>query len=535
MSAPPPSNLPEPVKSDQASRSPTPGYASADEEHFSDASEKMESAENQHTSTISELKADTSLEADTVSGGNDGPPETLASPIASGTAIDSDDTKTLSPPEDEVDREINSVAKPDATEEGHAQASVLDSAPPAKELDKEGEDAVKESEKESGSGSESIGSIDSTQPSEIKLNAGTNTSLDTSTPVLVETTEKSDFIEDAGAESQVVESHFQSTIPDDFGPSEGDAVEEEDQDDGFGDDFDDFGEAVEGGDDDGFDDFEAFEDGTGMGFESIPQPVAAPPPPPPPPTLPFLPVPVIDFDSYEDENEVRGTVVEIVDKIYATENDRTLRKSPKRVGSGTFLTERSESLWNQLVAPPPLQPPDWKRSRIRRLFLVSLGVPVDLDEILPASKQKKLVLPSTRSRPAQLAQSESAPGSRRSSTDSTTGGRRSTRSKSRSRADTTPSSSSQRSSKIDKSPQIPQFDEPAARILCSTSDMVLQNMSEAELREHMRSLQALTSTASELLTYWLKKRDGAMSDKETFETVIESLVGYARKTRQSGR
>jgi hypothetical protein len=59
-----------------------------------------------------------------------------------------------------------------------------------------------------------------------------------------------------------------------------------------------------------------------------------------------------------------------------------------------FLSERSESLWSQLVAPPPLQPPDWVRSRIRRLFLVSLGVPVDLDEILPASKQKKLVLPS---------------------------------------------------------------------------------------------------------------------------------------------
>ena len=61
-----------------------------------------------------------------------------------------------------------------------------------------------------------------------------------------------------------------------------------------------------------------------------------------------------------------------------------------------FLSERSHSLWSQLVAPPPLQPPDWVRSRIRRLFLVSLGVPVDLDEILPASKQKKLILPSFR-------------------------------------------------------------------------------------------------------------------------------------------
>ena len=47
--------------------------------------------------------------------------------------------------------------------------------------------------------------------------------------------------------------------------------------------------------------------------------------------------------------------------------------------------ERAMSLWNQLAAPVPLNPPDWKRSRVRRLFLVSLGIPVNLDEILPAS------------------------------------------------------------------------------------------------------------------------------------------------------
>src|SRR5271168_3035052 len=75
-----------------------------------------------------------------------------------------------------------------------------------------------------------------------------------------------------------------------------------------------------------------------------------------------------------------------------------------------FLTDRSASLWSQLVAPPPLQPPNWIRSRIRRLFLVSLGVPVDLDEILPASKQKKLILPSIHLKPS--------PGSPRTSTDS---------------------------------------------------------------------------------------------------------------------
>lgn len=82
---------------------------------------------------------------------------------------------------------------------------------------------------------------------------------------------------------------------------------------------------------------------------------------------------------------------------------------------------------------------------------------------------------------------------------------------------------------------MPDFDEPAARILCTTSDLVLEGMREKELREHIKTLQDLTNTASELLTWWLKKRDGATGDKETFETVIESLVGYARKTRQGAR
>lgn len=88
---------------------------------------------------------------------------------------------------------------------------------------------------------------------------------------------------------------------------------------------------------------------------------------------------------------------------------------------------------------------------------------------------------------------------------------------------------------MDKDPPMPEFDGPAARILCITSDLVLEGMREKDLREHIKTLQELTSTASELLTWWLKKRDGAMGDKETFETVIESLVGYARKTRTGAR
>lgn len=163
----------------------------------------------------------------------------------------------------------------------------------------------------------------------------------------------------------------------------------------------------------------------------------------------------------------------------------------------------SQSLWTQLCTPPPLQPPNWKLSRIRRLFLVSLGVPVDLDEILPAgTKQKKLVLPSSSS-------------ARKSSDNGARDGER--------------RSSSRRRKDKDGTPQL--VDVPSARILCSTSDVKLKAYSVEELQEHVKRLEDVTMEASETLTYWLGKRDTAMGDKKTFEDVIENLIVFAKKKR----
>ncbi|KAI5807138.1 hypothetical protein EDC01DRAFT_638288 [Geopyxis carbonaria] len=283
------------------------------------------------------------------------------------------------------------------------------------------------------------------------------------------------------------------------------AEETEDNDNGgFGDDdFDDFGEAVDGED---FDDFEGFEEAEAAepaepAPQHIPQPI-------PQVAVPELPVPIIDFgdrDQFLDPLEVA------IEKMFPSDDSEKRKLSS--IEPRSFITERSLSLWNQLVAPPPLQPPNWKISRIRRLFLVSLGVPVDLDEILPAeTKQKKLVLPST-----------SLP---RKSTDSRPSSNRNSLSGSR--------SASKRRGEEKAQLQTEALDISSARILCSTSDVALSNLTVDELREHISKLEKITQTASEALTHWLAKRDGAIGDKETFETVIESLVGYARKKRQNG-
>ncbi|KAH8838993.1 hypothetical protein MCOR01_008234 [Pyricularia oryzae] len=277
------------------------------------------------------------------------------------------------------------------------------------------------------------------------------------------------------------------------------APEEEDNDDDgdFGDDFDDFEEGGGDGDDD-------------FGY-----------------TLSF---PVPDFEGL-DADAVVATAEPYLNAIYPPDDDDVVVTHSYSTDNPIFQTPRSASLWAQLVAPPPLQPPDWIRSRIRRLFLVSLGVPVDLDEILPASKQKKLVLPSLN-----------RTGSPRTSTDS----RNITRLKQEAGASTTsldsqgnkkprPSGDAAASSSTARKknePVEPELDLVPARQLCMTTDEALDGMTDGELQEHVAKLQAIEGSAKELLEYWQKRTDEKIGDREAFEGVIESLVKHARKVRK---
>ena len=186
----------------------------------------------------------------------------------------------------------------------------------------------------------------------------------------------------------------------------------------------------------------------------------------------------------------------------------------------TFLADRSASLWAQLIAPPPLQPPDWVRSRIRRLFLVSLGVPVDLDEILPAAAQKKLVLPyhtasSAASNP-HLARVAAAAGDGAPSTPTGTGGARG-------------SSKRRRAGGL---PEPPAFDAVVVREISGVSDAGLAAMGDEELRKHVDSLEEWIVKGKEVLAYWVRRKEAAVGEKEAFDGVIENLVRHARKVRQ---
>jgi hypothetical protein len=242
--------------------------------------------------------------------------------------------------------------------------------------------------------------------------------------------------------------------------------------------------------------------------------------------------PIPDFDGM-DTDDIFTTTEPYLNALFpTTAEDEGITITPPPKDNPIFFTPRSASLWSQLVAPPPLQPPDWIRSRIRRLFLVSLGVPVDLDEILPASKQKKLVLPSVHSPrtsndsrrsgskgPSRIktGQSGQEGGSPSDSGGGTGGGGA--------------GGGGARTGTKRKAPP-PEFDLVAAKQLCATTDEALDGMTDTELKEHVKRLEGLDGTAKAVLDYWQQRTDEQIGEREAFEGVIENLVKHARKTRK---
>ncbi|KAL7629245.1 hypothetical protein AAE478_000765 [Parahypoxylon ruwenzoriense] len=294
----------------------------------------------------------------------------------------------------------------------------------------------------------------------------------------------------------------------------GDAGDNENDDD-FGDDFDEFEE----GDEDA--DFGDFDDG----FQTAEAEVSAPiPASQPQVSIPSFPI--LDLDGLDSEDILAATEP-YLDALFSPDIQEipALPSPPKE--NPIFFNPRSASLWSQLAAPPPLQPPDWIRSRIRRLFLVSLGVPVDLDEILPASKQKKLVLPSIHR--------VTSSGSLRTSTDSRSVSqiRKADANNSSVSVDSQGKEKPRSASKRRKGPpETPELDLVSAKQLCTTTEEALSGMTDAELRQHVKKLEDMEVLAKEVLEYWKKRTDEKIGDREAFEGVIENLVKHARKTRK---
>ncbi|KAL8903271.1 MAG: hypothetical protein Q9207_004040 [Kuettlingeria erythrocarpa] len=294
-------------------------------------------------------------------------------------------------------------------------------------------------------------------------------------------------------------------------------------DDGFGDDFDDFEAGAEAED---FGDFDE-------GFE---QPSADPDAPPKPEFPPFskAPFPPVSFEALASLNSLLEATDPHFERLFPSTTSLRTPDFSQSIGSppSLFLTPRSRSLFTQLIAPPPLSPPNWLRSRTRRLFLVSLGVPIDLDEILPKSKQKKLVLPSTVRSDSEHRRSDSrrrrggeTKGFKEANASSTSLSSQTKDARDRDRR-------KRRGANDQLPPHPPPLDSAAVRHLCATTEAALRNMTDAEIENHVQKLEELTQKAVEVLEYWVRRRDAATGEKEMFESVVGDLVKHARRVRR---
>jgi hypothetical protein len=157
-----------------------------------------------------------------------------------------------------------------------------------------------------------------------------------------------------------------------------------------------------------------------------------------------------------------------------------------------------------------------------------------LDEILPASKQKKLVLPSGLLNPRSSGLDSARPsteGERKEGgqigklkaahdSDASLG----------SAASGQPKKSRRRAVKEER--RAPEFDVAAARRLAQTTQERIDGMSDEELAEHIKEVKRLNELGREYVGYWQLKVEEAGREKEAFEGVIENLVSFARKVRK---
>ncbi|CAL1701177.1 unnamed protein product [Somion occarium] len=305
---------------------------------------------------------------------------------------------------------------------------------------------------------------------------------------------------------------------DDFGtPAETIAASGDEGDDDFGD-FEDFGEAVEAGPSS----VPSFNDA----FLDEPRIPGA--------SKDWQPLRVKPMPSLE---EIRQQMHELLGPLWPPADpslfhDRELRQ----VGglNQILISPESRRMYDYLCpsTPPEIQPVNWTRSRIRRQHLIALGIPVNLDEVLPPSGGKLPPLQIT-TRPTSAPPGPSSASAVRNHAAATANNSRAGTPRSG-----TPQpgirNSSLAAAQMRLGPQ-PELDEAKIETLLNLKPDDLSIMPVRMVESHLKALQDHTVQTSALLTYLLQTRDALQQDSETYNKLIGELVGEAQKMNTGKR
>ncbi|KAJ3822508.1 hypothetical protein F5880DRAFT_1624185 [Lentinula raphanica] len=241
------------------------------------------------------------------------------------------------------------------------------------------------------------------------------------------------------------------------------------------------------------------------------------------------------LDPFPDRQQLEQDIDEILEPIWDDEEtlEQVFTKDGIRDIEGVnqiLVTNESRELYKLLFrAPPATKPPNWTRSRIRRQHLISLGIPVNLDEVLPPHANGKALPPlhittrpmsappGPRNAPASAIIPSSASHSRRGSpAPSRTGSPR--------------PANSARPGQSQFGPK-PALDETKISELLELDieNMKLQPLGVLERR--LEEFRAQMANTNALLTYLLQLRDALQQDSETYNGLIAELVGEAQRMK----
>ncbi|KAJ6628869.1 hypothetical protein B0H10DRAFT_1940237 [Mycena sp. CBHHK59/15] len=292
--------------------------------------------------------------------------------------------------------------------------------------------------------------------------------------------------------------HFLDNF-DDFGSPTETAPPEVDDD--FGD-FGDFGDAEENSAGPEFDDSVEFGEATpvaGPSFRADWEP--------------------LKLDPMPDKEDLPEQVNEILGPIWGEDDisQVTTKEGIREVEgiSQILVNPESRELYTAIFkSPPPTKPPNWTRSRIRRQHLIALGIPVNLDEVLPPQANgKSLPTLQVTTRPMSA-----PPGPRNQ--PSSAGASALSR-----------SGTPQPGGRAEQFGPKPEIDNAKISQLLALDAETLTIQPLSTLEGYLASLHSQTLSTSTLLSHLLQTRESLQHDSETYNGLIAELVGEAQKIK----
>ncbi|KZT13039.1 uncharacterized protein LAESUDRAFT_690144 [Laetiporus sulphureus 93-53] len=241
------------------------------------------------------------------------------------------------------------------------------------------------------------------------------------------------------------------------------------------------------------------------------------------------------LDPSSSRQDLQEQVDHILGPLWVTIDASQMSDKEIREAAGlsqTLVTSESRKLFDLLLpsAPPAFQPVNWTRSRIRRRHLISLGIPVNLDEVLPRANGKLPALEIT-TRPMSAPpgpRTAPAPRSHASTCNSAAGSPRP------GTPQTAIAASSSAAAQLRLGPRPELNETKLSQLLDLNPDKLLQQPISA-LEKYLADLQAQTINTSTVLTYLLQTRDALQQDSETYNKLIGEMVGEAQKIKTGKR